>query len=48
MITKPLSTLIPGRIPFDWRSFEKLVPSADDWSRVSSNRITPLMYFSTP
>src|SRR5690349_1799139 len=44
----PLSTLIPGMTPFDSSSFGNGVPSAADWRIVSSNRITPLMYSSTP
>jgi hypothetical protein len=34
--------------PFDSSSFGKGVPSADDWRIVSSKRMTPLMYSSTP
>ena len=44
----PLSTLMPGMIPFDASSFGNGVPSALDWRIVSSNRITPLMNSSTP
>src|SRR5919201_6323435 len=44
----PLSTLIPGMIPRLSSSFGNEVPSAEVWRIVSSKRITPLMYSSTP
>ena len=44
--TRPLSTLIPGRIPLDSKSSQKFLPSVVDWLTVSSKRITPLMYYS--
>ncbi len=44
----PLSTLIPGMIPFDMSNSGNGVPSDADCRIVSSKRITPLMYSSTP
>src|ERR671937_405986 len=44
----PLSTLMPGMIPFDSSSFGNGVPSADVWRIVSSKRMTPLMNSSAP
>src|SRR3954452_10254418 len=44
----PSSTLIPGMTPLDSSSLGNGVPSCPDWRIVSSKRITPLMYSSTP
>src|SRR6478672_10285326 len=44
----PVSTLIPGTIPFDSSNFGKGVPSAELWRIVSSKRMTPPMYSSAP
>src|SRR3954454_24297495 len=44
----PASTLIPAMTPFDSSNFGNGVPSCPDWRVVSSKRITPLMYSSTP
>ena len=39
----PLSTLMPGMIPWRASTCGNGVPSAADWRIVSSKRITPLM-----
>ncbi len=44
----PLSTLIPGMIPLEASSSGKGVPSRADCRIVSSKRMTPLTYSSTP
>src|SRR5882762_9324663 len=46
--TVPLSTLMPGMMPFFARYWGKGMPSAAFWRAVSSNRITPDTYCSTP
>src|SRR6266850_7879693 len=46
--TRPLSTLMPGMMPFFCRNSGKGVPSLAFWRAVSSNRITPEMYCSMP
>ena len=46
--TAPLSTLIPGKMPWAVSSSLNGVPSAVLWRIVSSNRITPLTNSPNP
>jgi len=41
---RPVSTLIPGRIPCCFNTSTNGTPARDDWNNVSSNMMVPLMY----
>lgn len=48
MTYKPLSTLIPATIPQEFNNLTKFTPLSSDYLAVSSQRITPEIYYSIP